>query len=454
MAIKDEIYDRHLPYIDFILKVKTVALFADCGTGKTWVSAGAIEHLLSPTFQALIVVPLANIETTWMEILSKIDITICRDWEEYKKAPFPKLFLIHYEMLRALDRKLSRRSWTYVTFDESHKLKDRNTWQSRIAGRIQDATYKVLLTGTPFDDIKKDPQQLWAQFRFCRPSVFGTRWGDFDKKYLIPTGWMGKQRKFRKTRLDRFLRLISPYTIRISQKDALPDLKPIIYHWIPVPLLGRQRRLYQQLEDNDVISSDDLTIIADLRIVKDGKLHQICGGFVFDDDRELHHVGKAKLRKLRAVLNRMDKPVVIFCKYLAEVFAIEKMLSDTRVATITGKNRKERPKLNRQFQGGKLDYLVCQVKTGGIGVDLFAACHAVFYSTTFSFIDFDQALKRVQRDGQKKQVHIWIIYAKDTIDRDVYDSAVLKQDTHLNIMEYFRKKTRKMLEQSSHCSSR
>ena len=438
--LSDELYPRHIPHIELILKVKTVAFFGEQGTGKTWVCAGVIERLLNSSFEALLVVPLSNIETTWVEILSKVNITICRDWEVYKKTSCPKLLLIHYEMLSKLDRKLARHSWTYITFDESHKIKDRNSQQSRVAGRLRDsAEYKVLSTGTPFDDIKKDPQQLWAQFRFCRPSIFGTRWGDFDRRYLIPTGWMGKQRKFRKTRLSRFLKLIAPYTIRVAQEDVL-DLKPIKYHWVPVHLLGRQRRLYESLEHTDIIDEEDLTITGDLRVVKDGKLHQICGGFVFDDDGDIHHVGKAKLRKLRARLKKLEPPVVIFCKYLAEIEAIEKMLSGTRVATVTGKNRKTRADVNRQFQGGKLDYLVAQVKTGGVGVDLFKSHHGVFYSTTFSFIDFDQALKRLQRDGQMHQVHIWMIYAKDTIDRVVYDAALLKQDTNQKILEYFRQK--------------
>lgn len=425
-----------------ILEVKTVAFFGEQGTGKTWVTGGVIERLLSDTLEVLLVVPLSNIETTWVEILSKIDITICRDWEEYKKTVCPKILLIHYEMLRALDRKITRRSWTYISFDESHKIKDRNSWQSRIASRkgLQKAKYKVILTGTPFDDIKKDPQQLWAQFRFCRPSVFGTEWGPFDRRYLVPTGWCGKQRKFRKTRLARFLRLIEPYTIRVSQEEALPHLKPIKYHWVPVQLLGRQRKLYEQLEEFEIIDEEDLLITGDLRIVKDGKLHQICGGFVFDDEGDLHHVGKAKLRKLRYMLKRLEPPVVIFCKYLAEVDAIEKMLSGARVATVTGKNRKTRADVNRQFQSGKLDYLIAQVRTGGIGVDLFRAHHGIFYSTTFSFIDFDQALKRLQRDGQLHQVHIWMIYAKYTIDRVVYDAALLKQDSSQMILEYFRRK--------------
>jgi len=449
MALKYELYDRHLPHIDLILEVKTVAFFGEQGTGKTWVTGGVIERLLSDTFEALVVVPLSNIETTWVEILSKIDITICRDWEEYKKAPCPKLFLLHYEMLRKLDRKITRRSWTFVAFDESHRLKDRNTWQSRIAGRIHDAEYKVLLTGTPFDDLEKDPQQLWAQFRFCRPSIFGTRWGDFDQKYLVPCGYMGKQRKFRKTRLPRFLRLIEPYTIRVTQDEVL-NLKPIKYHWIPVQLLGRQRRLYEDLELKEIIEEEDLTITADLRIVKDGKLHQMCGGFVFDDEGDLHHVGRAKLRGISKLLQKLERPVVIFCRYLAEIEALEKMLSDFRVKTITGKNRKERPQINRMFQAGELDYLVAQVRTGGVGVDLFRSFNGVFYSTSFSFIDFDQALKRVQRDGQKNQVHIWMIYAKDTIDRVVYDAALSKQDAHKMILEYFRKKN----ERRSHRSPR
>ncbi len=443
MAFKDEVYPRHFPHIDFIIKTKTVAFFGEQGTGKSWVCAGVIERLLSPTFQGLVVVPLANIETTWVEILSKVEITICREWEEFKKAPFPKLFLVHYEMLRKLDGKICRRSWTFTALDESQKIKDRNSIQSRVAGRIHKSEYRVAFTGTPFDDVLKKPHELWAQFRFCAPSVFGPRWGDFDHGYLVPTGYMGKQRRFRKTRLERCLRKIAPHTVRVTQAEALPELAPPIYHWVPVTLRGKQRRTYETLDAQEYIKLHDGEVTADLRIVKDNKLHQICGGFLFDDEENTHYVGKAKLRKLQALLKKLDLPVVIFCRYLSEIDAIEKMLSGNRVATVTGKTRDTRSKVNRMFQAGELDYLIAQVRTGGVGVDLFRSCHAVFYSTTFSYIDFDQALKRVQRGGQEKQVHIWMLYVRDTIDKVTYDAALLKQDVNESLLNRFRRNSKR-----------
>lgn len=456
MSLEAKLYARHKPYIRQVLKLKTVGLFFEQGTGKTWITAGVIEKLLSPTFEGLVVVPLQNIETTWVKVLGYINfMTLCRTWEEFKKAPCPRVLLIHWEKLPQLDKKITRRKWTLVTLDESHKAKDRNSRQSRIVGRLNDVEYRIGCTGTPFDDFLNDPQQLWAQYRFIRPTLFGKKWGEFDSFYLYPTGWMGKKRKFRRTRLKRFLTKIEPYVIRVTLDEVLPDLPPAVVHWVPVNLLGEQARVYRELETYGIVTlKGGETVTADLKIVEDNKCHQVCGGFVYPDvveieegvfsDGEVVYVGRAKIRKLHTLLPRIELPAVIFCRYLPEIDQIGEELSeetDYSLDVITGDyhSKKRRTQIIESFQAGELDVLISQVKTGGLGIDLYRSCNGIFYSTTFSYIDYDQALKRLRRDGQKRQVNIWIIYAVNTIDKIIYYRVSSKENASKYVFDYLKK---------------
>ena len=165
------------------------------------------------------------------------------------------------------------------------------------------------------------------------------------------------------------------------------------------------------------------------------KLQQIVGGYAMDDEGNIHRTTNAKLRKLKYLLRKRVKlPVVIFCKYTEEREQIEALLNSLNLShrSIHGKMKdkvknKRRSNAIRLFQSGKLDAIVCQVKAGGVGIDLFAARTGIFFSTTFSYIDFQQAKKRFHRRGQIYETELFFIYGRDTIDEDIYSAILSKQ---------------------------
>src|SRR5690606_25500431 len=120
-----------------------------------------------------------------------------------------------------------------------------------------------------------------------------------------------------------------------------------------------------------LIDVDDTIITTPLTVTKIGKLQQITGGYVLDEERAIHKVGRAKARALHELLMVEDeKPIVIFCKYKHEVQACVKIAERfyDRVAFLDGsvkdKRYKRKPddlartKLIQSFQQGHLDVLV------------------------------------------------------------------------------------------------
>jgi len=435
----EKLYQFQKDAVEFSLKVKTAGIFAEQGTGKTWITAGVIEKLADNHFEALLVVPLANIVTTWETMLDQVACGYYRDWDSFKRAKGPKILLIHYEAMPKFDKHLVSHDWTLAVFDESQRIKSRGSRQSRIAGRIKNAEYRMILSGTPFDDLLDDPQELWAQMRFLRPELFGTRWMDYEGAYLRRTGYMGYKRAFRKTAIDVVLAKVKPYILRLTKADVL-SLPEISYSYHPINLYGEQRRVYQEMEATSVSEIDGCTISAGLEITRLVKLQQICGGFVKTDDDEIARLGVAKLEGLVEIVENEQFPLVIFAKYRFEVAQIARRLSRgiRNVSTIDGKSRKTRTQTIRDFQAGKIDILVAQIRTGGVGIDLFRACTAIFYSTTFSFIDFEQAVSRIHRKGQTRPVKIYLLYAKNTVDKTIYDTILSKRDVSEKVLRRYK----------------
>lgn len=413
------------------------ALFFEQGTGKTWITAGLIEHLTTGQM-FLLIVPLANLETTWLELLPKLGVSVCTSFDAFKESGHPrKILLLHYEAIPAIIKKLRRIKWSLIVFDEAQRLKARGSLASRTAAKLRNsAQRKLILTGTPMD---KNPKDLWAQFRFLKPELLGT-WKEFDYKFLEqPEIELKKCRpgsfkfqmmlralviqknkmKFREDMLEEFLTIIKPYCLRVT-KEVL-NLPTLNVTPVPITLRSEQARLYERLERTCVID-EKFSITTPLKITQLWKLHQICGGYVLDDDGEVQCVGEAKLTRLINLVHRSKPPVVIFAYYLEEIRAIHDEFFEQgyRVAVISGKNRKFRPQIIRAFQAGKIDILVCQNRSGGVGIDLFRSCTAFVYSFRHSWIDFDQLKARLHRRGQKNIVNIFLLYASGTVDEDIY----------------------------------
>lgn len=440
--LADKLYDYQTVAVNFCFEREGSAVFCEQGTGKTYITAGLIEKILHPTFLGLLIVPLANIETTWVRTLKLVKgVKVLRTWEGYKKykGTRPIILLLHYEGVRKLIKKMRKVPWDLIVYDESQRLKGRGSKQSRDANRFVYGHRRVVLSGTP---IEQSPQDLWGQFRFALPEVFGTRFEDFKDEWLKETGYMGYKLKFRFEKLPQFLKLIEPHIHRV-RKDEVLDLPPLTYHHVKVDLLGEQRRVYESLRDESTCDVAGGTVTCDMEITKLIRLQQVTGGFIrldpTEDERRLAdeqdrrpkgrivHVGRAKLRKLRAILRRVERPVVIFCKQRHELAQIVKSCEGERVGIISGKTKKTRTQTVEAFQRGEIDILACQIKAGGVGLDLQVACTCIIYSATFSFIDFDQGVCRLHRNGQSKPVRVFLISANNTVDTDIYEALLSKR---------------------------
>lgn len=488
----DRVYPKLDDYqrnaVDLALVQRTLAILFDQGTGKTFVAGGVIEKLwatssvLSPrTFSALLIVPLSNKTTTWRKFLEEHlpQVRVFEDLNGYEECSKPKVLLLHVDQFaresgKKLVARLRKLRYSIIILDEAQRIKQRSSsWSRNIAKLRYCSIRKLILTGTPMDE---QPLDMWAQFRFLRPNVFGTRWKDFENEFLEPLPdddelkklrkgsykWLrlmrllmirrGK-RKFDMAKLPQFLELVSPWCVRITQDDLGWD--KAVFHDVPVVIGPKQRDLYDQLEHNLVARLPKATITTPLKVTRLEKMRQVCGGWLIDEEKNVHRVGRAKLNRLMMLISDQvtKSPLVVFCKYTAEVDGIVDEIMRTTglvVAKFSGKvSRADRDKIQRLFQKGQIDVLVCQIKTGGVGIDLFRSHIGIMYSPIYSWIDFDQAIKRLKRRGQTRQVHIFLLYAMQTIDEDAFSAIRKKRKVTEQVLQGIKERNRQWLTRNS-----
>jgi SNF2 family DNA or RNA helicase len=440
------------------------ALFAQ-RTGKTWVTGVVLTIEKDVSLDVLLVGPLTNLESTWGKFLRERLpwYSVHRDLKSYdehrKKYPNKhRVLLLNPEQVTPIRDKLRRRKWDRFIWDEAQRLKNRTSQSSRDAAHIaKSAKRRLALTGTPMD---LDPKDLWAIMRFVDINVLGDGWGEFEDHFLVKPsidlskkmGVIQRQKMMlayqiakrkapmREDRLDEFAELVSPHVMRISKEDA--GITPARVHKVRFDLDPQEERRYRKLEKSMVVKVKGQTIKTPLKITQIGKLQQITGGYIKDEDGEVHWIGTTKRRILRKLINEQidgafgcTEPFVVFCKYTHEVHMLYRILERMDLgpgAKLWGKVKdlkkdKRRTNMLLGFQRGDFNWMVCQQRTGGVGVDLYRARKAFVYSMGHSFIDFDQMLSRLDFLEQFEPADFFLLMVRKSIDTDIVVSVERKK---------------------------
>ena len=434
-------------------------------TGKTWVTGAVLAVEIDLLTDVLLVGLLSNLESTWGKFLAEKlpQYRVFRDVDEYiahQKGFFKAwgqrdkcILLINPEAItRKVLKKLRRIRWSRFIWDEAQRLKNRTSRSSRDAALIaKNSDRRLALTGTPMD---RDPKDLWAIMRMVAVEVLGDVWKDFDADFLVqPTLDLTKpmhmiQRKkmmlayqiakrkapMRKDMMPEFARLISPHVMRITKEEAGIERAKIKV--IKFDLDPQEDRKYRQLEKHMIVKHRGRVIKTPLKIVQIGKLQQITGGYIKDEEGEILQLGTTKRRQLRKAIQTYveDEPFVVFCKYVHEVHMVARMLRRMggEGAELWGKVKdlkrdKRRTRMLEDFQRGRYDWMVCQQRTGGVGVDLYRARKFFVYSMGHSFISYDQMVSRGDFLEQDQRANFFLLAVRQSIDTDIISAVKQKK---------------------------
>ena len=425
-------------------------------TGKTWVTGAVLEVERDTTHDVLLVGPLTNLESTWAKFLAeKLPwYSVHRDFESFKKDKSEhRILLLNYEALTPLVKKLRRLSWDRMIYDEAQRLKNRASRSSRDAALMsRSAKRRLVLTGTPID---RNPRDLWAVMRFIAPDVFGTVWKDFAAEFLEEPvlnlekkGIVARQKEMmryqiakgkapiRPDMMQEYADRASPHMKRISKEEA--GIDRAIIKKVKFDLDPQEERQYRKLEKTMVVRENGKVIKTPLKIVQIGKLQQITGGHIKDEDGEIHRIGTSKRRLLRRMILKHTtpgEPFVIFCKYVFEVHELARMIERMgygKVSKLWGKVKdlkkdKRRTNMLLAFQRGEIDVMICQQRTGGVGVDLYRARKFFVYSMGHSYIDYDQMVSRGDFLEQQSPANFFLLVARQTIDMDIVMGVEVKK---------------------------
>jgi len=367
------------------------------------------------------------------------------EYEEAWVEGYKIAIVVNYESAwrEPLRTFIKTHDWDRIILDESHKTKQFDSKVGKFVGELK-ATRKCILTGTL---MPHSPMDVFSQYRFLDPGVFGTNFYKFRNRYAIMGGYMNKQ-IIGYQNLDELHEKIYSIAFRVT-KDILdlPEENHIVRDF---DMNDEAWHYYNQANSELGIVLGEDKVRTDIVVVQLLRMQQVTSGYLpvmrewYDDNdklcRELDRVeridsGKAEL--LEEIIEDIDEhePVVVFCKFqhdLDEIKAVAERLGRT-YGEISGRNKSALSD-KAELQDG-VQIAGVQIQAGGVGIDLTKARYGIYYSVGYSLGDYEQSLARIHRPGQTKPVIYYHLVAAGTIDETVYSNLSNKRDVVKSIME-------------------
>jgi SNF2 family DNA or RNA helicase len=426
-------------------KNRTAALLAMwMGTGKSKVT---VDLLVNSNARRVLIICPTSVRAVWRREFAKhspVDfrVLVLDGSQSVKRkasmaakhllSPEPCVVVINYEAVFRKDFLSWATSveWDAVVTDESHRIKGAQSKTSKACYEIgKSAKRRLALTGTP---MSHSPMDLFGQFRFLDPGIFGTSYHRFRSQFAV-SGHFGADHIVGFKNQDELAEKMALITYQVGPEVL--DLPPVQHIEIPITLGKKARAAYDSLAEEMCALVEDGVITVSNALVKLLRLSQITSGYCVDDDETEHEFEPDKLRALTDILEGIDKPCVVFCRFVRDLAQIRDCAESLgkNYGEISGR-QKDLTEHATMPEG--IDVMGVQVQSGGVGIDLTAAPYCVWFNHPWSLGGYDQALTRVHRPGQTQNVTYYHLLCEGTVDVAVFAALGKKRDIVEKVLSY------------------
>ena len=445
--------------IDRMLEDPALGLMLDMGLGKTVITLTAIQDLLFNRFavnKVLIIAPKKVAEATWTDEVEK--------WEHLKdlrcslvlgsakkriealETP-AEIYVINRENVQWLVERV-KFDWDFdmVVIDEWSSFKNPQSKRFKYLKMVRDKISRIVgLTGTPAPNGLED---LWAQvYLLDKGERLEKNITAYRVKYFEPDARNATtifSYKLKTGSEEIIKEKISDICISMKSEDYL-SLPEVTYNEIPVAMDAKAMKKYQEMEKEMYFALEEEEITAASAASLTGKLLQMSNGAVYDAERNVHELHRCKIDAfLELVESLQGKPALVFYAFQHDL---------TRILAALPKKLRVRvlqsPEDQKDWNAGKIDILLAHPASAAYGLNLQAGGnHVIWFGLTWSLELYQQANKRVHRQGQKERVFVHHLVTKGTRDSDVIRALRDKGETQDLLLNSLKARIREVKEGS------
>ena len=311
--------------------------------------------------------------------------------------------------------------WGALLLDEAQFVKNTGTRAWSIA-RAMPARTKIAMTGTP---IENNLMELWALLAIVADGLFPSARA-FRDLYARPAE-SGEDPAHAAATAARLRRRIRPLMLRRTKELVAAELPAKNDTRVNLPLAPGHRRIYDThlqrerqkvlglLEDMD---KNRFTIFQSLTL-----LRRLALDAALIDPEAYAGVSSVKrdylVQQLPDLLEKGHR-VLVFSQFTGYLKSISARLAEEGIGHLylDGSTR-NRAEVIETFTSGQEPVFLISLKAGGFGLNLTEADHVFIMDPWWNPAAEQQAVDRIHRIGQDKEVHVYRLVAEGTIEEKV-----------------------------------
>ncbi|KAK2989472.1 hypothetical protein RJ640_019571 [Escallonia rubra] len=349
------------------------------------------------------------------------------------------LLITTYEQLRLLGEKLLDIEWGYAVLDEGHRIRNPNAEVTLVCKQLQ-TIHRIIMTGAP---IQNKLTELWSLYDFVFPGKLGVL-PVFEAEFAVPIS-VGGYANASPLQVSTAYRcavvlrdLIMPYLLRRMKADVNAQLPKKTEHVLFCSLTSEQRSVYRAfLASSEVeqIFNGNRNSLYGIDVMR-----KICN---HPDLLEREHScrnpdygnpersGKLKVvAEVLKVWKEQGHRVLLFAQTqqmldILENFLIVGCYNYRRMDGLTPVKQRM-PMIDEFNNSSDVFIFILTTKVGGLGTNLTGANRVIIFDPDWNPSTDMQARERAWRIGQTKDVIIFRLITRGTIEEKVYHRQIYK----------------------------
>jgi SNF2 family DNA or RNA helicase len=420
--------------------------FNEQGTGKTGAAIWASDYLMKWKYirRVLVVCPLSIMQAAWQRDLFNFathrSVGIAHGTKDKRQKIIEGNYdyvIINFDGVEIVADAIAKNKFDLIIIDEANAYKTTTTKRWRVMKKlVTEDRWLWLMTGTP---AAQSPADAYGLAKLCTPDTvpkFFGAWKDAVMTQISRFKWIPKVDAAQKVHTA-----LQP-AIRFAKKDCL-DLPPITYIDREAPLTAQQKKYYDILKKDFLMTAGEEEITSANVAVNINKLLQISGGAVYTNSGATAEFDVSnRLKVVEEAINEASHKVLVFVPFSHTISLLRNYLASKHIPceVIAGDvSATKRNDIIQRFQTNgedDLKVLVIQPAAAAHGVTLTAADTIIWYAPCTSIETYLQANARIDRQGQKNPMTV-IHIAGSQVENRLYAMLRDKLGDHTKLIDLY-----------------
>lgn len=401
----------------------------DMGLGKTLQTIALILKMKADTLTknrrpVLIVAP-TSVAVNWESELKRFapslkihyQQTTINDSKELKMLGCSDIVLSTYNLFRLNFEIYEKVQWSALVLDEAQFVKNHQSKSYQCARKLN-IPFKLALTGTPLEN---NLMELWSLLSITASGLFPSpkRFNDF---YASP---IEKEKNYEV--LAQLRRRVRPLMLRRTKEQISDELPPKIEQTLELELSSDHKQIYDTYLQRErqrvlgLLGDMDKNRFMIFKSITTLRMLSLDARLV--DPKKYKNITSTKLdgffEQLEPVLSEGHKALV-FSQFTSFLGLLRQELDRRQISyNYLDGSTKKRAQVLEDFKKSNKSLFLISLKAGGFGLNLTEADYCFLLDPWWNPAVEQQAVDRTHRIGQNKQVIVYRLISKGTIEEKV-----------------------------------